>query len=395
LSGLPTQACAVGERATALWGVMLMERRARAAGQRRIGALSVGVLALSLLGCSTQYVERSAVTFARSQREFPAPEAGGRLTLSQWSARDEVSFRLQPAECVTRVSQQPVVEEVLERKSSLLGGPGLIVGGLAVGGLGTAGFVASRDSPESCAEGDDECFSKDEAQALSVVAWGLGAAGVVVGLYRTFKPPVELGRRVVNAGDATFTDQRGPCHVAVAGVRARLDLSTGVSTFDTTDAEGRVTFRVDGDQLPLGASGTLLLGDQRFSIDLSEIARGEPPAPPPLPPSAPTRAACDFSDLPPAQTPGQQLTQAFVDSGTCKRLLIKATEKGIDWGSNKAANKAAERMLEDMQDGWQKNFLRWLLGELLKAGANALVEDRTPRGAEAACCLLERRVRMP
>jgi hypothetical protein len=199
-------------------------------------------------------VERGPVSAAQSQTEYLAPESPGPLLVSPATRGDELSLQLQPAQCLTRFFEQPVARETLLRKSTFLGGPGLVLGGLALGGIGTAGFIASHDSPESCAEGEDDCVSKGEARGLSVVAWGLGAAGVAVGLYRAFKAPVELGQRTVPVADATFTEQRGPCRVPIAGVRARLDLSTGASAAGVTDSDGRLDFRLDGDQLPIGSS---------------------------------------------------------------------------------------------------------------------------------------------
>jgi hypothetical protein len=370
---------------------MVKRKASRGSGAQRGKGICVGVLAvtgLSSLACSTQYVERGPVSAAQSQREYLAPESTGPLLVSQANRGDELSLQLQPAQCLTRFFEQPVARETLLKKSTFLGGPGLVLGGLALGGIGTAGFIASHDSPESCAEGEDDCVSRDEARGLSVVAWGLGAAGVAVGVYRAFKAPVELGQRSVPVAEATFTDQRGPCRVPIAGVRARLDLSTGASAARVTDSDGRLYFRLDGDQLPIGSTGTLLVADQRFTIDLSDIARAEPPPPPPAPAE---REACDFSDLPPPRTGFQQATQLFVEGGVCKALLIKATDKGIDWGSDKAA----DRVVEDMDDGWLKEAVRMTLSEFFKAGASAMVADQTPRGAEIVCCLLERKIRNP
>jgi hypothetical protein len=178
--------------------------------------------------------------------DTPYTRRGEEITELRYSAAvdataERLSIQLHQDVCEAHWMDHPVTTTRIYKKATFLAGPGLLLGGLGAGVLGGALFVDANNEPKTCPEGDDECVTKDETRGMAVVASGLGAAGVIVGAYNTFKAPRLIeARETVGVG----VPDSAPCptqqqSVPVVLAHGDIELVRG-----QTDGQGRISWNV-------------------------------------------------------------------------------------------------------------------------------------------------------
>lgn len=345
---------------------------------RKLGNLVI-FMAVALWGCSTHTWEPGPASVKTARQDFIASPDTGVFRLEQQTEGDRLILQLAPATCIARYSEQDIVTETEYKKSTFVGGPGLAIGGVAMAGLGTAVFLSAKKFPNSCAPDDEDCMSKDDAQGVSAVAWGLGAAGIIVGLYRAFKAPEIEGTRDVLVGAPRVIDQTAPCSASTSGQLAWLRLSNGAAARATSDGAGIMSFALNGDEIPVGTTGELSANGQRFVVDLSSIARGGwHPSPPQGPNNAPDSGECIVPEN----------DDAKMALAICSVLLTKLADKGVEWASDEVSERFADAMNLSAN-----NWPRQVLGSLFrKFGEQATAEARETLARQACCVLLRQLV---
>lgn len=202
----------------------------------RVGWCSLLVGSLTLGGCAT----REIVVDAPTQRTWVEAGTPSNYFASTSAAKDELSFQLQATSCTNTEVTQLISDAREEKKSSFIAGPGLMIGGALAGATSIPVFASANENPETCAEDDTECVSKEDALATGYLLAGLGAAGLVVGAYNTFKEPVVLRSWQEEAGAPNRI--ANDCTLPTQTIPVELLIDDQVIVSGTTDSNGWVTW---------------------------------------------------------------------------------------------------------------------------------------------------------
>jgi len=327
---------------------------------------------------------------------------------------DNVAVGLQANTCQQNYAVDQVALTRTYKKRTLFGGPILMIGGVAIGAGGAALIVAAKDQPASCPDNDDDCTSRDEMRGLGVVASGLGAAGLIVGAYNTFKGPVLLHSDNVVVASQTQTND---CTPPVAEIPVSISADGVVIASGQTDDRGFVAWRVpdrdlalwprivtlsiaDGAPLPIDCSSEVAQARARvleqLQRELDAAAERNPEIPPPdVSPRADVPVPGDAST-----SPGQRGLIYRVRAVAHKVLIDHpvACETAVAWTGKKllegvfSEEKAAIFVLEKVfgegvSEGWAKAMvqaLHWVFPEFFDQLEATIVQAKH-EAASAVC----------
>lgn len=340
-------------------------------------------LAAALCGCTVTYPELGPAT-ARGvvSRQFLPDGQQLPYNVSQQTDGELLGIRLAPASCRTQTVEQSTATETTYKKATFVGSFGLMIGGAAVAGLGTALFASSKNYPTSCPAADSECTSRDQARGVSYVAWGLGAAGVVFGLYRAIESPKVVASRTIDS-EREISNLNAACDVPVRQVPVTL-LADGYNPYSVnTDSTGLAVFQLHMGKEP--RYGTVLISgwNSPLRIDLSAFAdSSSDPSPPPGPTDTP-EDECHPDDWSMASFPWSLL------NGRCEAFVDKAQVYILKWGVQKAADRLAEEFTDSPD--WRP-VLSFMFGRILKELALNASNPARKRSAAAVCCALRSQV---
>jgi hypothetical protein len=247
-------------------------------------------LQLNALGCAT--VETVDTVRAPSgQKEQPPNGQPALIAHAKLESPQRLVLRLSHAQCLS-YDVERVTETTYSAPSRTLAWT-LLLGGAALGGLGTAWWLSAKDKPESCAASDTTCDSRGQAKARGVLSWGLGGAGVVVGGVQLLQQPKRLGEPQEHP---EMTPRQAPVHDCVEPlgkiqiqlmsphfarpIEATTD-DSGLAVFEICRDEAATPNCIDASQLGIldranvtivghSIAGTLSMGSVRQGGPISE-----------------------------------------------------------------------------------------------------------------------------
>src|SRR6478609_10382622 len=112
-------------------------------------------------GCTrTVYETGPTLPGTRPRLVSETPASAYRAGLARQAGTVVVALRA--TQCQKHYADEQVAVIHAYREKTLFAGPGLMLGGLALGGAGAGLFVNAKGQPETCADGDDNCVSRDE-----------------------------------------------------------------------------------------------------------------------------------------------------------------------------------------------------------------------------------------
>jgi hypothetical protein len=191
-------------------------------------------------GCTTTYTVAES-TVPTTNWTVPPRDPAYQSDVSV--GQNSVTIQLQAVSCQSEYEAGTVTHGSIYKNKTFFAGPGLVLGGLAAGGLGTALFVSAKDAPTTCAPNDDDCLSQDDQRGFAIIASGLAVAGLIVGTYNSFKRPVLVG-----PAPDQYTRQQlitADCTPDVGGIVVGFGIDSKVLAYGRTDAGGGATLSVD------------------------------------------------------------------------------------------------------------------------------------------------------
>ncbi len=158
------------------------------------------------------------------------------------SQPDTLLIRLTRGNCQTLV-HDPVTDTTYRRPSR--GASWAMIGlGAAVAALGTYVWFAP-ESPPNCLMLNNSCAGRNTARTYAGIFWGIGGAGIGLGIERLFQPPtVERTRDREVVSRADMPDHR--CGGSMEGIPIQFDYAAGQATA-RTDGSGTVAFHINAD----------------------------------------------------------------------------------------------------------------------------------------------------